>query len=416
MLKDEDGQYGFVFHDSCWLLLKERFQRRTFSLDRLIEVLNSVPWEQWGNYSWSGERYYAWEHGYHGLVEFDHKNYYPWESAGWQQVGGLRTIQIDTIDPCTVNGIQKLLDSPSVLPPDVGKRKGRMRNNFTPSTTSTAAQRASANEQRTPRNDCFTQLPYEMVEEIAAHLPTSSVLSLRLISPEFTPLFHSQSFWATRFQAGRERGFRFEIWQDPKRRDWRTLYYLTNPTNLPQALQNRKRVWDLVESLGQKVSLEWADSSTRLRTEGNLGGSRLMEVYGDLIEVEESEPASYEPSQVLDPQETLIPRKVSKFGVSIIHDGDTSYIAGIQIVPEGDGRTIYLGYTGPEVTTCIDVNCVKGLITSVGTGGIHALQVVMDNDSLSPWLGNPDRGAITRRLVFAKQIVALAAAFDVSLR
>lgn len=141
-----------------------------------------------------------------------------------------------------------------------------------------------------------------------------------------------------------------------------------------------------------------------------------MEVYGDLIEVEESEPASYEPSQVLDPQETLIPRKVSKFDVSIIHDGDTSYIAGIQIVPEGDGRTIYLGYTGPEVTTCIDVNCVKGLITSVGTRGIHALQVVMDNDSLSPWLGSPDRGAITRRLVFAKQIVALAAAFDVSLR
>lgn len=30
-----------------------------------------------------------------------------------------------------------------------------------------------------------------------------------------------------------------------------------------------------------------------------------MEVYGDLIEVEESEPASYEPSQVLDPQERL---------------------------------------------------------------------------------------------------------------
>lgn len=317
VLKDEDGQYGFVFHDACWLLLRERFQGRSISLDRLIEVLNSVPWEPWGNYGWSGERYYAWEHGYHGLVEFDHEDYYPWESAGWQQVGGLRTIPIDTIDPCTVNGIQKLLDSPSVSPPGVGKRKGRT-NNFTPSTTSTAAQQASANKQRTPRNDCFTQLPYEMVEEIAAHLATSSVLSLRLISPAFTPLFYSQSFWASRFQAGRERGFLFKIWQDPKRRDWRTLYYLTNSTNLPQSLQNGKRVWDSVESLGKKVSLEWADSSTRLRTEGKLGGSRLMEVYGDLIEVEESEPASYGPSQVLDPQETLIPRKVSKFGVSIV--------------------------------------------------------------------------------------------------
>lgn len=140
-----------------------------------------------------------------------------------------------------------------------------------------------------------------------------------------------------------------------------------------------------------------------------------MAVYGDLSEVEESEPASYEPSQVLDPQETLIPRKVSKFGVPIVHDGDISYIAGIQIVTEEDGQTIYLGYTRSEVTTCIEVNCVKGLTTSIGTRGIHALQVVMDDDSLSAWLGNPDRGAVTRRFVFAKQIIALAAAFGVSL-
>lgn len=234
----------------------------------MIEVLNSVPWGQWGGYSWSGEHYYAWEHGYHGLVEFDRENYYPWESAGLQQVGGLRKIQIDTIDPCTVNGIEKLLDSPSISPPGVGKYKGRMKNNLTSSTTSTTAQQALVNKQRMSRTDCFTRLPYELVEEIAAHLPTSSVLSLRLISPAFTPPFYSQIFWATRFQASRERGFLFKIWQGPRHRDWRALYYLTNSTNLPQSLQNRKRVWDLVEPLGQEISLEWADSSTRLRTEG----------------------------------------------------------------------------------------------------------------------------------------------------
>ena len=47
VLKIENGQYWFAFHDARWLLFRERFYR-TLSLDRLIEVLNSGPCEERG--------------------------------------------------------------------------------------------------------------------------------------------------------------------------------------------------------------------------------------------------------------------------------------------------------------------------------------------------------------------------------
>lgn len=33
VLKDEDGQYGFVFHDACWLLVKESKEERSLWTD-----------------------------------------------------------------------------------------------------------------------------------------------------------------------------------------------------------------------------------------------------------------------------------------------------------------------------------------------------------------------------------------------
>lgn len=129
----------------------------------------------------------------------------------------------------------------------------------------------------------------------------------------------------------------------------------------------------MVESLAQKVFLEWAYPSARLRIEEEPPGCSFVEVYGDLIEIEEQKtakspkppkPAPDELNQVVDPQETLMPRQVSKSDVSIIYQGETSYIVGIQIVPPGQKRgMIYLGYTAPGITTYTDVNRVKGFIT-----------------------------------------------------
>lgn len=85
VLEEQNGQYEFVFHDVCWLLLQERFQGNPVPLDRLIEVLNSVPLIEVGpwvndNHDIWIDRVYMLEHGYHGLAFFDDQGYYPWES------------------------------------------------------------------------------------------------------------------------------------------------------------------------------------------------------------------------------------------------------------------------------------------------------------------------------------------------
>lgn len=92
--------------------------------------------------------------------------------------------------------------------------------------------------------------------------------------------------------------------------------------------------------------------------------------------------------------------------------GVTSYIAGIQFTCK-DGLDIHLGYKAPVNQVFADITGFKGLIVSVGCKGIHALQVVMDDDSSSPWLGCPEDGAKTRHLV-GGFISALKVCFGVS--
>ena len=403
MLTQENGKYGFVFHDSCWHLLQARSQSQgaAIPLDRLIEVLNSVPLDSGSSHieDQFDKNFYIWEHGYQGLAWFDHYSHYQWEKSGWRRgLAQSSAAQNSTQDPCCLQVIQDLLDKdPIILPPPLD------------------CPIVTGNGEIRLHGDFFTRLPYEIVEEIASYLPTASVFSLRLASRAFTPLFFSQMFWATRFQADGERGFLFETQRRPRLGccDWRSLYHLSNATNAPPALQNRKRIWDLVGSLLEKVFLKWTDASFRRRIVKKLPEWRWKDIHGDLIEIG---PCSghRDPSEMIDQQETLLPSRVARIGASVVHEGEISYIAGIQFVSREDGEMVCLGYTSPEATAFVDVTGVRGLILSVGSRGIHALQAVDSDGSPLPWLGRPDGGAISRRFVYKEQIVALSAGFDVS--
>lgn len=405
MLTQENGKYGFVFHDSCCHILQARSQSQEIAipLDRLIEVLNSVPLDSGSSRTEDefDKNFYIWEHGYQGLAWFDHYSHCPWEKSGWRR--GLTqssAVQNSTQDPCCLQEIQELLDKDSISPPP-------------PSRCSVVR----GNGERWAYDDCFARLPYEIVEEIASYLPTASVFSLRLVSRAFTPLFFSQIFWASRFRADGERGFLFETQRRPSLGccDWRSLYHLSNATNAPPALQNRKRIWDLARSLLEKVSLKWTDASLRRRIVKKLPGWRWKDIHGDLVEIGPCS-GSYDSSEMVDQQETLLPSRIARIGASVVCEGEKSYIAGIQFLSSEAGEMVCLGYTSPATTTFLDVTSVRGLILSVGSRGIHALQAVDSDGSLLPWLGRPDGGAISRRFVYKEQIVALSAGFDVSER
>jgi hypothetical protein len=155
---------------------------------------------------------------------------------------------------------------------------------------------------------------------------------------------------------------------------------------------------------------------TRVPADQHLSGRRKGEVYGDLtVGKFLNKRAS---TQKIVPQKTEVPTDTHRIGISIVYDGPVTYVAGIHLCHGANDSVIRLEYiTAPETTLFANITSLKGFIVAVGSSGIHALRIVHgENDTLSPWLGDPFGGAITRRLVFIDQISALPAGFDVRQR
>lgn len=57
--------------------------------------------------------------------------------------------------------------------------------------------------------DCFGILPLEIRQGTAAYLPTGDYLRPRETSKSFSHVFPIQTFWATRFTGGEDRGVLF---------------------------------------------------------------------------------------------------------------------------------------------------------------------------------------------------------------
>ncbi|KAK2811245.1 hypothetical protein FQN50_002342 [Emmonsiellopsis sp. PD_5] len=214
----------------------------------------------------------------------------------------------------------------------------------------------------------------------------------------------------SRFRPGGEREYVFAACDKPKVWDWLSLYHQTNSVRISSALENKKRVWHLINILKQMTDLEWSGDSTLLLPsyQSRLESWDWSQVPCSLMDSSPRPQPESDPS--VEAQITSLPSHISQVGVSIIYDGEESYVGGMQFVSP-DNERLYLGYIMKENTSFVDVDCVKGFKLSVGMRGIHALQVIGDN-SQSPWLGCPDMGLKTGRLVFQDQIEVLKATFD----
>lgn len=196
ILESQDDQYELVFHNAYWLLLQERFQGRPVPLDRLIEVLNSVPlievspWDfipfenrdsDFDNNFYINllEQLYMWENGYNGLVHVDRGPL----SMGKSKLAAhsiLSMAQTFIFNPYTVKSMQESFDRASLLPPafSVFIRNRRKR----PYKQLSKSIQKDKSLQNVKYNGCFPQFSYEIVEEIASHLPMHSALNLWLAS------------------------------------------------------------------------------------------------------------------------------------------------------------------------------------------------------------------------------------------
>ena len=96
----------------------------------------------------------------------------------------------------------------------------------------------------TQTGDCFSTLPWEILEAVAINLPTRDALVLRQASRAFLPVLTTQIFWASRFQPGHEREYLFEK-RNKEQRDWISLYRRTSHAYSPPRLKIREEfgVW-----------------------------------------------------------------------------------------------------------------------------------------------------------------------------
>ncbi|KAL4932136.1 F-box protein [Aspergillus undulatus] len=395
IFQETDGRFGFVLHSACWCLLERRAHPWPIPLCRLFEIFGSAPRDQANKQLCC----YTWDHMYLGLISFSTSHWadagtrWPWQERRFRDERPLVALMPECIRSPFASTVYDLLRTTSPQP--------------------RAFDFPAVTQHRWLSSDCFSRLPLEVVEEISSYLPITTVLELRSISRAFTQLFYSQVFWASRFRAHLERGFLFEAFEEHLPRDWLWVYRrTTNISETYPGLKNRQRIWRLVELLLEKLVFSSADSSTHMAITRRLSNWQRAEVYGDLIVG--SDLRKRGSGLLVVPQETQVPSDVHRLGVTITKEGETTYVTGIQFVHGRNDKAIRLGYiTAPQRTTYVEIDSLNGFVASIGSRGIHALQIVHGmGGSLSPWLGCPDSGAKTRRLVFTERLVALSAGFD----
>lgn len=131
---------------------------------------------------------------------------------------------------------------------------------------------------------------------------------------------------------------------------------------------------------------------------------------------------------------TFIPSSLVGLSASVFHEGDRTYIAGMDLIC-ADSSVISVRHRLPlgntQVHTGMNQPSLQGFKVAIGSGGFRALRpIAIDSDSGSPtwsWLGifhdleiynfshcRCDTACITTRLVLDGNIDALEFTFDVS--
>ncbi len=384
-----NGRHGFIFHEACWSLLPEAYHPEAIPLARLLEVCRSLPFPLQG----TGV---SWGHDYGGLVLLDNQSHYPWEDRFIDRYDDSITRRHAKENPYDILEIQRLLKEPPHCPPYWEK--------------------LSSSRPISKEGDYFARLPWEICEEIALYLPTIDILSVRRASRAFSHIFSSQPLWASRFKANADRGFLFESRNSKKSRDWRSLYRRTNDVHSPPGLQNRKRIWGLILSLMDVLSMRWNDSSKLCPWDVNRAGLRWSEIVGDLRQEQPLGPycGFNEGCRLFNKQSTSIPDLLFQIAFSVVRFGDTEYIAGIRFIPS-KGTDICLGYRAKGKELFLDVTVLRGFVSAVGSRGIQALQIITGKGQISQWFGCPSESTRTRRLAVFGSIAAIEAGFDVSI-
>ena len=393
-----EDKHGFIFHVRCYSLLQEFFHPKEVPLARLLEVCESIPFQNRG---------LDWEHDYGGIMDVNKNDRYLWDDQGifnWMQ----QQLAHEPAEPWNDSDLETLLCTVQPRSPATHRR-----NLMNPIPVDTALS-----------SHFFTKLPLELLENIVFYLHTSEVMALAQVSKVLAmklPEGLGQLFWASRFLSPFEFDYIFGPQHLKGPRDWRTIYInVAKAMPCSKGLQNRKRIWKLIQSPLLDLIC--------MRGNKNLGSSSWplheyaygwRQVSGKLQPIRRYPRASEFNGgcRRFHLQRENMP-KFCQVAASTISIGNVTYVTGVRFVSNG-GQETTVGYTAGEIRSpgitdqVVHATEVHGFILAMGTRGIRALRFITGVDQLSQWIGCPDGMLRTHRLATPKAILALEAGFDV---
>lgn len=285
----------------------------------------------------------------------------------------------------------------------------------------------------------FDMLPQEILEMIASLLRTSDFLPLRLVCRRMAALFHSQQFWRSRFLLNGERGYLNDFMKEQQRlvghsrqeTDWRRVYYKTKTKSVPDDCDNnnnlinrRMRLWQRMEWFKDMYTMI-RPSNTRMSKKDKVFANNLswITVGGDLRcdEIGSSMRPRIKHKHTYFEKTVVIHEPVFGLRVSVLREGDVTYITGIELVTEGmTTKNTLLGHKIIDKQIIFDIKPqhLRGFRISAGEGGVHALAILSgppmtyERPHMSSWIGFPT-GKVSD-LFSTDEIGGLSGNFDVS--
>ncbi|KAK2805761.1 hypothetical protein FQN50_006037 [Emmonsiellopsis sp. PD_5] len=371
----QNGRHGFVLHDSCWHLLRKFFEPDDVPIERLLSICKSLP------FPIRGIGVY-WGHNYGGLINFDEENHYLWEDSLTEVYNSSETHA--TQNPYDIDEIAGLLTSTKS-------------SNPTPEISP-----------MTPENDCFAKLPWELLEAISINLLVPDVLSLVRASKSFRPILTSQTFWASRFEPGRDRDFVFEKRNSKEARDWKALYQLTSRASSQPGLKNRRRIWELIRASAPSLRSNLDEKMESSGLNIGISDSEWYEAAGEVQpeEIRDRPAVFYSGCMLFQKQKAIIPYGLSRIAFST----RGNCVTGIRLISKD--TDVAFGYINRGDESFLEVVSICGLVLAIGSQGVQAVRVLDNSGDASRWYGNPKDAPVTERLTGFEAITALGVGID----
>ncbi|OOF99052.1 hypothetical protein ASPCADRAFT_2476 [Aspergillus carbonarius ITEM 5010] len=252
--------------------------------------------------------------------------------------------------------------------------------------------------------DGFRRLPLEIIEILGALLATRDALNSRLASRAMGLLFHSPTFWKTRFDINGERGFLNYLVKRGRKIDWRLLS--TSNRWVRDALLCKPGV-PFMDFGGRALqhyhNTAWPGIYRRsIRVPPDLmtiGVSVSQEIGGDLICIKGLELIRADGSSV------LLGSKIA--GATVINESSPELND-----PTGWFESSY-SYDYPGIHMLFDARGLQGFFTTTAiTGGVGRLQLIRRGGWSVP-VGYDYDGGFTNHAFQMDEVIELVVEFDI---